>query len=105
MKPEYILCAAIHFLDGIKHLHQPKNIESGFVVAGRRHHNCYVTISILHKLDLSKDSILKGMESVQGFITSNDRFLNRRESYDVAVASGQIEDDSEVKRLMSEDLY
>ena len=37
---ERILCAAIWYNDGKKHVHQPINIETGFVICGRRHHNC-----------------------------------------------------------------
>jgi hypothetical protein len=38
---EWILCAAILVEDGEEHLHQPRNIKTGFVICGRRHHNCY----------------------------------------------------------------
>ncbi len=40
---EYILSAANYYNDGKKHEHQPNNIEIGFVVCGRRHHNCIGT--------------------------------------------------------------
>jgi hypothetical protein len=33
---EYIICSAIWFRDGKKYEMQPKNIESGFVISGRR---------------------------------------------------------------------
>lgn len=46
---EYIICSAIHFDDGKEYVHQPKNIKSGFVVTGRRHHNCYNVLSSLGK--------------------------------------------------------
>ena len=42
-----ILCSAIHVKDGKKYEHQPKNIDLGFVVCGRRHHNCFYTISLM----------------------------------------------------------
>lgn len=35
---EYILCSANHYDDGEKEIHGPKNIESGFVICGMRHH-------------------------------------------------------------------
>lgn len=44
---EFILCAAIWINDGLKHEQQPENIETGFVVCGRRHNNCYQTIKSL----------------------------------------------------------
>lgn len=46
---EYILCASIHFDDGKVHEHQPKNIKTGFVVCGRRHHNYYNTLQSILK--------------------------------------------------------
>jgi hypothetical protein len=98
---EYILCAAIHVKDGIKHEHQPKNIETGFVVCGRRHHNCYATLSIMGDEKYSK--LMVGREG-QGFITNTDRYVDRKEGYYIAYAANQIllnyhED------LYSEDLY
>ena len=45
---EYILCSAIWIDDGVTtYVHQPKNIKQGFVVAGRRHHNCITTLAML----------------------------------------------------------
>jgi hypothetical protein len=103
-KPEYILCAANHYDDNEKHEHQPKNITSGFVLAGRRHHNCILTYSIIAKA--------KGWDNklpcVQGFLTSKDRFLNREDSYDLAITCEQLKGEA-IKNvrtiLMSEDLW
>jgi len=44
-KPEYVICAANHFNDGKQYEHQPKNIKQGFIVTGRRHHNCFFIAS------------------------------------------------------------
>ncbi len=41
---EKIICAAIHLNDGNIYQYQPKNITSGIVIAGRRHHNCFLTL-------------------------------------------------------------
>jgi hypothetical protein len=92
----YILCAAIWFKDNKKYEHQPKNIESGKVVCGRRHHNCFITVfSFLGEKFKC--------EHVQGFLTSDDRFVTRQEAAEIAFISGQI---SEKKNgLISEDLY
>lgn len=107
---EYILCAAIHYDDGKKHVHQCKNIESGFVVAGRRHHNCITTISILMGEGNYDKKLLA--RDAQGFITNTDKYVTRKEAYIIAVAAGQIEkrkvdklgqETSEI--LISEDLY
>jgi hypothetical protein len=99
---EFIICAAVHFKDGKKREHQPKNIESGIVVAGRRHHNCFLTA-----FDLSDETIGR-QDHVQGFITSRDRFVDRKEGYEIAkrekqLFSGLIHDDKPI--LISEELY
>ncbi len=94
----YITCSAIWFKDGIKHDHQPFNIETGFVICGHRHHNCFMTAYILN--DNEK---VKGLEEIQGFMTSENNFVDRKEGGQIAFKAGQT---SELKtRLFSEDLY
>lgn len=94
---QYILCAAIWFDDGIERIHQPKNIKTGIVICGRRHHNCF---NIPSELLGNK---LKTNKTVQGFITSDDLFVDRTEAAVIALRAGQIE--KEVTKLFSEDLY
>lgn len=95
---EYIICSAIHFDDDKKHVHQPKNITSGFVVAGRRHHNCYTTLQSIGKsLGYEDEEVVrKGLplanREVQGFITNTDRFVDRKEGWAIAVKAGQVKD-------------
>ena len=96
-KDEYILCAAIHFKDGKIHEHQPDNIESGFVITGRRHHNCYMSLHILNIPHIYPET------RIDGFLTSYDRFLNREEAGKFAFEAGQI--DKPTDCLFSEDLY
>lgn len=99
-KPEYIICAAIHFQDGNKYEHQPINIETGFVVCGRRHHNCYLSLAIIKNEDVSRLSFGK---NIQGFLTSKDRFVDRKEAGAIAFAQGQTKKLEDC--LFSEDLY
>lgn len=107
---EYILCSAIHYDDGTPYVHQPKNISSGIVVAGRGHHNAFAVLYSLvptKKLDKTK--------MIQGFLTSRDRFVSREEAYVLAIASRQILPEktalfekrmtSTLDRLDSGDLY
>lgn len=96
-KQEYIICAAIHFDDKLKHEHQPSNITSGYVVCGRRHHNVFVTANIICFGNV------KPNPDKQGFLTSKDRFVNRKEAGDIAFAAGQITEPTNC--LFSEDLY
>lgn len=98
-----IICSAIHFNDGKTHVHQPNNITSGFIVTGRRHCNCFATII---SLGTHKNNIDIIERQTQGFLTSNNLFLNREEAYEFALESKQIKDDGRTKkRLFSEDLY
>lgn len=82
---EYILCAAIHYDDGNVHVHQPKNIKIGFVVAGRRHHNCFATVALLRD-----GKPYRGVPKIQGFITNTDRFVDRKEAFIIARDAGQL---------------
>jgi len=94
----YVICAAIWFKDGKVHVHQPRNVDKGLVVAGRRHHNCYLTA-----FELGEQSTYEKLDNIQGFITSDDRFLDRAEAGKLAFESRQIEKLSPC--LFSEDLY
>jgi hypothetical protein len=94
----YITCSAIWFNDGKEYVHQPFNIDIGFVVCGHRHHNCFMTVSILNN-----DEKLKALNEVQGFMTSENNFVDRKEGAQIAFKAGQT---SELKKtLFSEDLY
>jgi hypothetical protein len=111
---EYILCASIHFDDGIKHDHQPKNIETGFVVCGRRHHNCYMTLKSIGDVigfEHAIKTMINGIENKrdgQGFLTNLDRHVDRKEGYLIAKKAGQLLHnlhDATNPILISEDLY
>lgn len=90
-----IICSAIYLPDNNKHVHQPKNIETGFVIAGRRHHNCFATAKIM-----GYDRTLN-LREIQGFITSDDLFVDRKEAYKIAVAANQIEEKDPCKNCPS----
>lgn len=102
---EFIICSAIHYDDGVKHDHQPKNITSGFVVCGRRHHNCITTLSITMADKYDK---VMAMRDAQGFMTNTDRFVDRKEGYFIAKDAGQLlhdMHDMSNPQLTSECLY
>ena len=101
---EYILCSAIWFNDNINHEHQPINIPKGFVICGRRHHNCFITAFILNgeKNLTSKIRKAKG-KIIQGYLTNLDIFVDRKEAGNVAFKARQIQKETDC--LMSEDLY
>ena len=98
--PEYLLCSAIWFDDGIdNYVHQPLNIKTGYVVCGRRHHNCFTTVAMLQGIRKERNT----KDEVQGFLTNKDRFVDREEAAQIALVSGQIKEPK--KRLFSEDVW
>jgi hypothetical protein len=112
---EFILCAAIYINDNQKHEQQPVNIEIGFVICGRRHNNCYQTIADL-KSDVNeyfKSLNLSDADyrNQQGFLTSLDRYVNRKEGFKIAKLNNQIQfggtatENGEDSILISENLY
>lgn len=114
MANEYILCAAIHFNDGKEYEQQPKNITEGFVVTGRRHCNCYATLSAIGKAIGLEERALRAFERIdrdqQGFLTNLNRYVSRAEAWKIAEVSGQIVNGYTLCKgddaiLISENLY
>lgn len=99
MEKEYILCAAIWHKDFSSTTGLPINLKTGLVICGRRHADCIHTYWKF--TGLSTDS-----SAEQGFMTSRDRFVNRKEGYEIAESAGQIMDGrGDGRTLFSEDLY
>lgn len=129
MKTEYILCAAVHYDNGLEYKYQKNyGIETGFVLCGYRHpmicdvlpFNPYYLKKLFDEDD--KEAIQKYEElnikygwqekdltrckTTQGFITNKGRFVNRKEAYKIALNTGQIDSSNGVDgELFSEDLY
>jgi hypothetical protein len=106
-RPEFIICAAIHYDDGIEYPHQANNIQTGLVICGRRHHNCITNSSIMLGDRYNKNLANR---AAQGFMTSMDRYVNRKEAFKIALAQKQIihkfyDDNNSDQILVSEDLY
>ena len=96
MNNEYILCAAIWYKFDEEFSHQPKNVDSGLVIAGWRHHSVIGTAAGL-------DIITSKTPHVQGFLTNQNRFVDRNEASTIAFNAGQIKKD--IGTLTSEELY
>jgi len=79
---EKILCAAV--------------LYEGILVAGYRHNDCIANI-----LAFRPDA--KISQEMQGFLTSKERFVDRKEAGQIAYKAGQIE--KPIDLLLSEDLY
>lgn len=129
MTTDYILCAAVHYDNGLEYKFQKSyGIETGFVLCGYRHpmicdilpFNPYYLKKIFDIDD--KDAIQKYEELnikygwqekditrcklTQGFITNKGVFVNRKEAYKIALNAGQIDGSNGVDgELFSEDLY
>ena len=103
MSKEYVLCAAIWFDDGKKHPHQPKNVETGLVLCGWRHHCIFPQMGgLLGEITTKAARVEKGIKETQGFLTSHNRFVDRNEAGIGAFHGFQID---KIKQLFSEDLY
>lgn len=106
--PEYILCAAIWYKDlpmnrpeVLDHRgFRPYNVDRGVVVSGWRHGNCiYQMVAITGLRSIPAEA----GEEIQGFLTSRNRFVDRKEAGEIAFANGQT--DVLKTTLYSEDLY
>lgn len=83
MNKERILCAAIHYDDDGKiYFEQPVNIKIGFVICGYRHKNC-------EWVDNRK--ITQDFYHIQGFLTSFNRFVDRKEAFKIALDTGLLQ--------------
>lgn len=87
LREEYIICSAVHYDDGIIHQEQPININTGIVVTGRRHNNCFYSLKQMASYDESK---VTKENTIAGFLTNFDNFLNRKEAFKLAEKNNQL---------------
>ncbi len=99
--PEKIVCSAIWYPDEESPVHTCSNIEKGVVLCGLRHP--YI-LGQFKSLTGKKTPTVK---SIQGFLTSCNRFVGREEALIIALAQNQVMDIKDVRGdiLHSEDLY
>jgi hypothetical protein len=107
---EKILCAAIWYKDiPLKKeipntLLRPSNIDCGVVFCGYRHPHCiYTMIAVtgLRSVEIADDGVGK---QVQGFLTNQNRFVDREEAAKIWILNGNKLKHS-TNQLFSEDLY
>ena len=98
-KTEYIMCTANYYDDGLDHMFQPYNIDKGFIICGWRHPNAGSSYLAANKEASRWDNC------IQGFLTTKNRFLNRKESLELVVSNGQLTKDIIGGELTSEDLW
>lgn len=91
---EKILCASVNY--------------NGTIICGHRHGDCYDVLKNLLGLTTSEE--LPGREH-QGFLTSDNRFVDRKEAWIIAKENNQIKfgldasENGEESILISENLY
>lgn len=107
---ERLICAAIWFKTGVNYIHQPLNITSGYVICGRRHHNCFAAkMAVMDETNslglVARTDLACNPEIVQGFLTNTDRFVDRKEAFVIAKNAGQLLREKNNDTLFSEDIY
>lgn len=104
---EFILCAANYYNDNSKETHTVNNIKIGFVICGRRHHNCISIFAKMYGFPYSDEVRKIQQTEIQGFITNTNRFVTRLEALEIARNANQIITGEGNSRLglFSEDLY
>lgn len=94
-QPEKILCAAINY--------------NGTIVSGHRHGDCYLLLKDLLSKYITPDDLPERED--QGFLTSYNRYVGRKEAWTIAKANNQIiygleaSENGEESILISENLY
>lgn len=91
---ERIICAAI------------KIVETGKVFYGHRHDQCLNSLNGELSWAMNRQEISK-LEKVQGFVTTEGRFVDRKEGLKIALENDQVIDKTQIRgdNLYSEDLY
>jgi hypothetical protein len=87
---EFIICAANYYDNGEPGEHLPVNIKQGFVVCGRRHHNCIRIFAKIVGFPYTYEGKKIHLTEIQGFLTNTNRFVDRKEAYKIAYAADQI---------------
>ena len=91
---ERIICAAIQI------------VETGKVYYGHRHDQCLNSLRGELSWTMNRQEICK-LETIQGFVTSESRFVDRKEGLKIALENDQVIDKKQIRgdNLYSEDLY
>jgi len=87
---EFIICAANYYNDYEKYVSRPTNIEYGYIICGRRHHNCIDIFAKIVGFPYNADALEIKETEVQGFLTNTNRFVDRKEAYNIAFSADQI---------------
>lgn len=94
MNEEIIICAAL------------RHEDTGKIYYGHRHNHCLDASNSELSWKFNRQEIAQ-IERTQGFITSKNRFVDRKEALTIALANNQVldKDCTRGDQLYSEDLY
>lgn len=104
---EKIINAAIWYKELPNQTFLPANITYG-VVFGLRHPHCIDIVKTLSNLRTVKLGPGSVGETIQGFLTDTNRFVDRIEAMDIAIKAKQVKKENLYNPrigLFSEDLY
>jgi hypothetical protein len=100
---EKIICSAIWYKEMNTARYLPINVDRGVVVCGHRHPHCIHTFVALTGIRSVKSEC---GENVQGFLTDENRFVDRKEAMMIAKNANQLLEPENVgSHLFSEDIY
>lgn len=107
---ERVLCAAIWYLDLPTQTFKAINQDKGLIICGHRHSHCIDIVKNLAQLRTVKISPDGVGETIQGFLTNTNRFVDRKEALEIAIKQHQLYNKSGAEieimtQLYSEDLY
>lgn len=93
-KKEFIICSAINY--------------NSTIICGKRHKHCIMTAEDL--LEEKYDESIGSDRANQGFLTSFNRYVDRKEAFRIALDNDQIRHklydiNNPDQELVSEDLY
>lgn len=97
---EIILCSAIWLKEVERPAHRPINTPGGVVLCGHRHGHIIGQI-----VSLTGKKLWEHGEYVQGFLTSTNRFVDRKEAAEIFVNNMNGKLKYHKNELFSEDLY
>lgn len=87
---EKIICAATWYKDFPKQVHSPINIDKGVVISGKNHAQIYTALNSLTGKREVSGAIDGCGEFEQGFLTTENRFVDRYEAFEIAKNNNQI---------------
>ena len=103
---ELIICSAIWYKELPTQRLLPTNVDKGVVVCGHRHVHSIDIVKMLSGLRSDMNGNDSVGETIQGFLTNTNRFVDRYEGFEIAEAQNQLNNRPRAGRtLYSEDLY